>query len=269
MRGFTLVELLVALCIATLAIAGGLSGLSRVLEAWRLTQVNERLHERALYVFATLEPELQMAGFFGSGPAPRWATASPPPASLDSCGPAMTRLDAGVEAHTSAWPLDCAAQGGGAAVGGTVLILRRAAANPGSPEAGRVQLLDSETVPSIRQLRWDGALPSEAAACRDVLWRNLNLRAYYVARAADEDAATPALRVKTLTSVAGRPAFVDTEVMPGVAQFSIELLPSPAAATSAKLTLAVQADAADTRRGKAPARLTVTRHLALRNVRPG
>jgi hypothetical protein len=57
--------------------------------------------------------------------------------------------------------------------------------------------------------------------------------------------------------------------MPGVAQFSIELLPSSAAATSAKLTLAVQADAADTQRGKAPARLTVTRHLALRNVRPG
>ena len=102
MRGFTLVELLVALCIASVAIAGGLSGLSRILEAWRVTQVHERLHERALYVFATLEPELQMAGFFGSGPAPHWAAASPSPESLASCGSAMTRLDAGVESHASA-----------------------------------------------------------------------------------------------------------------------------------------------------------------------
>lgn len=269
MRGFTLVELLVALCIATVAIAGGLSGLSRILEAWRLTQVQERLHERALYVFATLEPELQMAGFFGSGPAPHWAAGSLIPESLASCGSALTRLDAGVESHTSAWPLDCAAHGGGAAVGGTVLIVRRAAANPGLPEAGRVQLLETETAPAMRQLRWDGALPAEAAAYRDVLWRDLNLRAYYVARAADADSTTPALRVKTLTSVAGRPAFVDTEVMPGVTQLSVELLPSPTRTTSAKLTLAVQADAADTRRGQAPARLTVTRHVALRNAPPG
>ncbi|MEY2854583.1 MAG: hypothetical protein RL030_1715, partial [Pseudomonadota bacterium] len=220
MRGFTLIELLVALCIASIAIAGGLTGMARVLEAWHLTQVDERLHERALYVFATLEPELQMAGFFGSGPAPGWAPASIPPPSLAGCGLTLPRLDAGIEAYTTAWPLACAAQGGGMVAGGTVLIVRRATANATTPEPGRVQLLDSEAVPGLRQLRWDGATPTGAATPPDLLWRDLLLRTYYIARAADEDAATPALRVKSLTAVAGRPAYVDTEVMPGVANLS-------------------------------------------------
>jgi prepilin-type N-terminal cleavage/methylation domain-containing protein len=269
MRGFTLVELLVAMCIASIAIAGGLTGMSHILEAWHTTQVNERLHERALYVFATLEPELQMAGFFGSGPAPGWAPGSVPPASLGSCGSAISRLDAGVEAYTAGWPLACPAQGGGAVDGGTLLVVRRAAANASAPEAGRVQLIDSEAAPASRQLRWDGSLPTGAAAIPDALWRDLLLRAYYVARSADEDPTTPALRVKSLTAVAGRPSFVDTEVMPGVALLSIKLLPSPSNATSATLTLVVQADAADTRHGQAPARLSITRSFALRNARPG
>ncbi|MEY2853698.1 MAG: hypothetical protein RL030_830, partial [Pseudomonadota bacterium] len=50
---------------------------------------------------------------------------------------------------------------------------------------------------------------------------------------------------------------------------SISLLPSPVAATSAKLTLVVQADAADTRHGHPPARLSVTRTFALRNAPQG
>lgn len=266
MRGFTLVELLVALCIASVAIAGGLSGMSHIVEAWHMTQVDERLHERALYVFATLEPELQMAGYYGSGPAPVWAPGNPPPASLASCGSGISRLDAGVEAFTAAWPLACPAQGGGAVIGGTLLVVRRAAANASAPEAGRVQLLDSEAAPALRQLRWDGSLPAEAAALADPLWRDLLLRAYYVARSADEDPTTPALRVKSLTAVAGRPAFLDTEVMPGVAQLSIKLLPSPTHANSATVTLVVQADAADTRHGQAPARLSITRSFALRNA---
>ncbi len=63
------------------------------------------------------------------------------------------------------------------------------------------------------------------AGPRGIERRDLLLRVYYVARAADGDAATPALRMKSLTSVAGQPAFVDTEVMPGVEALQAQLLP--------------------------------------------
>jgi prepilin-type N-terminal cleavage/methylation domain-containing protein len=268
MRGFTLVELMVALCVGSLAIAGGLFGLSRVLESWRVAQANERLHERALYVLATLEPELQMAGFFGAGSAPAWASLASPPVSLDSCGPSVLDLSSGLEAGTGNWPLDCAAQGGGFVDGSTVLLVRRVSANPGAPQPGRVQLVDSESIPAQRQLRWDGQAP-DGGAPPDLVWRDLLLRAYYVSRSADGDPATPALRVKSLTAVAGRPSFVDTEVMPGVAGLSVELLPSTAQASAARVTLIVQADQADSAPTRTPARLTVTRTFGLRNAPQG
>lgn len=264
-RGFTLVELLVALCIASVGIAGGVGALSPVLAAWHAAQVQERLHERALYVFATLEPELQMAGYWGTDPLlawPRHAGISP---SLAACGPALPALAEGLSWLPGPWPLSCAAQGGGAATG-AVMVIRRAAAIASAPELGRVQLLDSESAPASRQLRWDGVVPEGAASVPDLEWRDLLLRAYYVARQSDGDAGTPALRVKSLTAVAGRPAFVDTEVMPGVAELSVELLPGVDRQAGARVRLVVQADSTDARTGQPPARLTLTRDFALRNA---
>jgi prepilin-type N-terminal cleavage/methylation domain-containing protein len=266
-RGFTLVELLVALCIASIAIAGGITTLSQVYESWHITQQQARLQERALYVLATLEPEIQMAGFFGSDSSamPAWAQDNPPPDSLLSCGAALPHLTSGIETFNNAWPFNCAAQTGGAVAASDVLVIRRAAVDTSAPEAGRAQLLDSEAVPALRQLRWDGHAPNTAPA--DVLWRDLLLRAYYIARQSDGDASTPALRVKSLTTVSGRPTYVDTEVMSGVARMFIELLPDSAHPSSARLTLSVQTDAADARHGQI-AQLTVTREFALRNAPP-
>jgi prepilin-type N-terminal cleavage/methylation domain-containing protein len=265
-RGFTLIELLVALGIASIAIAGALAALSQVYASWHATQTQMRLHERALYVLATLEPEIQMAGFFGSGPAPAWTPGDELPASLMSCGTLLPRVESGIDAPSGAWPLNCAAQAGGATTNGTVLVIRRVAANAAAPEPGRLQLLDSESMPALRQWRWDGNPPASAGIATDVTWKNLLLRAYYVAQQSDGDLRTPALRVKSLTAVAGRPTFVDTEVMPGVTQLSIELLPDSIHPSSAHLTLVVQVDAAESRHGQAPARLTLTREFALRNA---
>jgi hypothetical protein len=88
-----------------------------------------------------------------------------------------------------------------------------------------------------------------------------------VARSADEDPDTPALRVKSLTSISGHPAFVDTEVMPGIDDLQIELLPDVSSPQLAIVTLGVRTDTADQRTGETPRRLTVTRHFRLRNAR--
>lgn len=267
-RGFTLIELLVALGIASIAIAGAFAGLSPVLDAWQATQAQQRLQERALYVLATLEPEVQMAGFFGSAASPPRIHESREPVPWSSCGHYLSSLQPGIDTWSGRWPLDCPAQGGGAVEDSQILVIKRASAGTSTAEPGRVQLLDSESAPAIRQIRWDGEDPATPSPS-DLVRRDVLLRAYYIARESDGDSATPALRVKSLTAVAGRPAFVDTEVMPGVAALSVELLPMPEQPASVRITLLVQADAADSRHGRVPARVAVSRHFALRNAPRG
>ena len=203
-------------------------------------RVEQILHERAQYVFATLEPELQMAGYFGL---------SPPPAPL-----AADVIP--VAAQQLRRCADPAAGPAGRSGAGLRTALRRArwrraerldaAHHPprlgttGCRRAGRAQWLGSTTA---GQLVWNdtgGAATPAGTERRDLL-----LRVYYVARAADGDAATPALRVKSLSSIAGVPAFIDTEVMPGVEALQAELLPAADAPRSVRITLTVRADQAE------------------------
>ena len=118
--------------------------------------------------------------------------------------------------------------------GSQQLVLRRASAQPVAATTGRAQWLGAMTA---GELTWNEA---PAAAPPATERRDLLLRVYYVARAADGDAATPALRMKSLTAVAGQPAFVDTEVMPGVESLQALLLPDATAPRSVRLTLTLR-----------------------------
>jgi prepilin-type N-terminal cleavage/methylation domain-containing protein len=257
-RGVTLVELLVAMLLFALLGAGGFAAWARGNAAWQQASLQQQLHERAQYVFAALEPELQMAGYFGQSPAPRALAASEVPAAAQDCGlPLLQRLDVAVEV-ASAYALPCAARGGGAMADSAQLVLRRASAQPAAAAAGRAQWLGAATTGA---LSWNEAPAATPPATER---RDLLLRVYYVARAADGDAATPALRMKSLTAVAGQPAFVDTEVMPGVESLHVLLLPDATAPRSVRLTLRLRPDAATAR--DPLRRLTLTREFALRNA---
>lgn len=244
MRGATLIELLVGLLLAGIAAAGTLGALSHVQRVWRDAERLGRLHERAQYVFGTLEPELQMAGYYGSRPQPQLST-SPPGTILSACGSnTVLPLQPAVRVLQNAWSLSCPAQGAGAKPGSDVLILRRASTRITTPD-GALQLLESAAEAGLR---------------------NLVVRIFYVARAADGDSRTPALRVKSLSAVAGVPAFIDTEVMPGIEDLQVELLPDDMAPRSVRMRLRIRADAADVRSGEAPPELTVERRFSLRNA---
>jgi prepilin-type N-terminal cleavage/methylation domain-containing protein len=261
-RGFTLVEVLVAMLLFALLGAAGFTAWARGNSAWREASLTQLLHERAQYVFAALEPELQMAGYFGQSPPPAPLTAAAIPLAAQDCGLALIqRLERAVEV-AAAYALPCAARGGGAMNGSQQLTVRRASAQPAAAATGRAQWLGGL---AAGQLTWnETALAPPAAVER----RDLLLRVYYVARAADGDGATPALRMKSLTSVAGQPAFVDTEVMPGVESLHALLLPDAAAPRSVRLTLTLRPDQADSRGGQVR-RLTLTREFALRNADAG
>jgi prepilin-type N-terminal cleavage/methylation domain-containing protein len=265
-RGFSLTELMVATTLLATATAGGLATFARAHAARSDAGQLQQLHERAQYVFASLEPELHMAGYFGPGSAPGPLIAADIPEPILSCGlEVIRRLDLPLQS-APAWSLPCAPRGGGAVTGSQVLIVRRVSSRLATaPEPGRAQWLSSATDPQAGRLYWHGDVPWTPAVA-GVQLRALILRIYYVARTADGDAATPALRMKSLTSIAGVPAFIDTEVMPGVEDLQIELLPSAAAPQWAQVHLRVRTDAAAVRRGAPPQSLDVTRRFSLRNA---
>jgi prepilin-type N-terminal cleavage/methylation domain-containing protein len=264
--GFSLTELMVATALLATATAGGLATFARAHAARSDAGQLQQLHERAQYVFASLEPELQMAGYFGTGTAPAPLNAGDVPEPILSCGlDVIRRLDLPLQS-APAWPLPCAPRGGGAATSSQVLIVRRVSSRLATaPEPGRAQWLTSATNPQAGRLYWQGDAPWTPYVA-GVQLRALILRIYYVARAADGDAATPALRMKSLTSIAGVPAFIDTEVMPGVEDLQIELLPSAAAPRWVHVRLRVRANASAVRRGAPPQSLDVTRRFSLRNA---
>ncbi len=260
-QGFTLTELMIATALFSMLTAGGLAAFGHAWNAWRKASGEARLNERAQYVFATLEPELQMAGYFGAAQAPQRLESAAIPAAAQACGTDLPRrLDLPVEI-ADAWNLPCATRGGMVA-GTQVLVLRRVAAQSAPPAAGRAQWLAGSASPGV--LHWN-TVPDAVPDMPGTERRDLLLRVYYVSRAADGDTATPALRMKSLTAVAGTPAFIDTEVMPGVEDLHVELLPTPAAPQRVAVTLALRSDSTELR-GGAPQRLRITRHYTLRNA---
>jgi prepilin-type N-terminal cleavage/methylation domain-containing protein len=261
-KGFTLVELLVAMALVGTLTAGGLAAYLRASAVWRAQAADQRRYERAQYVFGTLEPDLQMAGYFG-GARPAALAPSAVPESVSHCGvDVIARIDRSVE-RLRFLPAACVPSASMLA-GSDILLVRRVSARVAAPRAGRAQWLTTGAGSTEGAVLWDGQLPADTE--RPDL-RDLIVRLYYVSRGADGDPRTPALRVKTLTEVAGAPSFIDTEVMPGVESLEVQLQPPPAA-RSVRVALRIRADAGDADAADARRTVSYTRHFSLRNALP-
>ena len=64
-RGFTLIELLVAMAIGLTTVIAALQMLAAGRDAYRVNERIARLQEQARTAFATIEPDIEMAGFYG------------------------------------------------------------------------------------------------------------------------------------------------------------------------------------------------------------
>src|SRR3954454_19949882 len=64
-RGFTLVELMVAMAIGVIIVAAALQMLATSRDAYRVNERVARLQEQARTAFAVMEPDIEMAGFYG------------------------------------------------------------------------------------------------------------------------------------------------------------------------------------------------------------
>ncbi|MFT3905808.1 MAG: prepilin-type N-terminal cleavage/methylation domain-containing protein [Steroidobacteraceae bacterium] len=252
--GFTLTELLCALAISLGLLAATLSFWSQGREALRLREQRAQLMDQARAALAFIEADLQMAGFYGltrSGGDFRFISAGDtasalPTAQLSQYAGAIAELGAAAHACGANYAIDlavpvqasdgifalgsgatasCAARGGGSVAGADTLTLRRANTGSSPVSAGDIQLLVDRIDPQQRFLLADGVLPTGITVQSGLLeLHDLLTRIYYIARDSDGQSGLPALRVKTLSSVAGQSTFIDTELMPGIEDLQVELL---------------------------------------------
>jgi type IV pilus assembly protein PilW len=215
-----------------------------------------RLQDQGRYVFSVLEPEIEMAGFYGftntaetinfvvgANPSAVVATAQrmrqrplpplPPapvavanlPAGAHECGTNFAiDLLTPIEGSNDAFELDCdpSAVAGGARAATDTLTIRHASGEPVAPRAGRLQLYAARLTSRTNQrLFSDGNAPSPVINA-DNRVHDVVVRSYYIANNSVDRPGVPALRVKTLTEAGGAAQFLDTEVISGIEDLQVQ-----------------------------------------------
>jgi type IV pilus assembly protein PilW len=245
--GLSLVELMVALAIGSILIAGAVYVYSQSRNTQRVSETAARLQENGRYVLSVLEPDIQLAGYYGFSNSPGGIQfihdgdlgAATPAARLQPGNTAATGVDHGcgnnyaVNVITTidgvndneAFPLGCADEveaAGGIREGTDLLTIRRSSGPPavgsGTAVAGRLQLLVNRLNPNNSYMFVDGLKPTSPALKTDLVEvRDVVVRSYYVSN----DSVNP--------DVPGLPALhmilpdgTDQEVMRGVEDFQVQ-----------------------------------------------
>lgn len=256
--GMSLVELMVALTIGSVLIAGAVYVYSQSHGTYRTNESIARLQEQGRYVLSMLEPEIELAGYYGftnfpdsvklveNGDAGRViAVASRmrqwPTKPADPMPQPVTNLPAGAHVCGVNFAVDvltavqgandtfdlgrnragCDPYGSGAQAGSDTLVLRHADPQPSPAQAGRLQVYASRLSSRSSHLLFaDGVVPGPVNADNRV--HNLVVRAFYVSKDSVGRSGLPALRMKTLTSQGGRVIFDEDEIMPGVEDLQVQ-----------------------------------------------
>lgn len=214
-RGYTLVQLLVALVLTSLLLAGFVTVHGRTRQAVSRVESLAEVQDTLVQAMAYMAGDLRQAGFAGiAGAAGDMVGIAGPgdpvvlPVSGD-CGRNFSlRLDRPVEAYDGRYPLDCTPHGI-AKPGADVLVVRRLASHSSSAETGRLQAglwLGGGTL-------FIDEPPTESAEVRDLV-----TSVYYVSTQRGEG--NPVLRRKTL--VRG-PRIMDEEIAPGIEDLQVQL----------------------------------------------
>lgn len=259
-RGFTLIELMVALTIGLVTVGAALQMLATAREAYRVNERVARLQEQARTAFAVIEPDIEMAGFYGftraadairlirggdSGAVVASALAlrqwpvqaggalpvavSGLPAGAHSCGVNFSvDVSVPVQASNNSFALgrspasSCKPYQGRAQAGADTLTLRRVTTQTSLPEPNRLQIYAvRDRSLSAQFIFADGKAPGPIDEHHEV--HDLVVRTYYIARDSVDGSSAPALRVKSLTRSGTAIIFDEDEVMTGIEDLQVQL----------------------------------------------
>lgn len=263
-RGFTLIELMVAMAIGVTTVIAALQMLATARAVYRVNERIARLQEQARTAFAVIEPDIEMAGFYGFTRAAETirlirggdtgavvASASAlrqfPLRPGDALPDAVSGLPPGAHACGVNFAVDvsmpvqgsndafalgrspaasCKAYQGRAQGGADTLTARRVGTQPAIPEPNRLQIYAArDTSLSAQSMFVDGNTPGPIDDDHQV--HDLVVRTYYVARDSVGQRDAPALRVKSLTRSGTGLIFDEDEVMTGVEDLQVQFGVSP------------------------------------------
>jgi len=240
--GLSLVELLVAMVVVLVVVAGSTAFVTRGRAAHRTSESLAQLEESLDAAFALLVDDVRLAGYLGLTPPGSTVAGSsalgsaerPDLAVSGTCGRSLA-LDLGtpvaaVDGAYAAAPgiaLGCRPSPDGRAAPGTdTLVLRHASAESSRAQSGRLQL---ETNLRSASLAANGVATLGAGA----RWHDLEVGAYYVSADSTGRGNWPSLRRKRLVG-GTRPAFQDEELVSGISDLQVRIgLDDPADADAA------------------------------------
>jgi type IV pilus assembly protein PilW len=245
-RGLTLIELLVGLAISSLIIVGTVFVYSQSRTTYALNDRQARLQEYGRYALSVLEPDLQLAGYYGFSnnptdlrymdganeyPTSQLEQADSPskvatPDAIHKCGNNFAiDLIATVQGTNSAYSFggtgDCEAKAGGYKATTDTLTIRRAStAAVTVATAAKIQLYVNELKRSNQYIFNANKAPGPTDALREI--HDLVMHTYYVAQQSDGSKTTPSLRRKVLTTNGTDPIIADEEILPGVEDMQVQ-----------------------------------------------
>jgi type IV pilus assembly protein PilW len=249
---------MVAMAIGVITVIAALQMLATGRDLFRVNERVARLQEQARTAFATIEPDVELAGFYGfthaaetirlirSGSTstviasalelrqfPLLAGGALPvavgglPTGAHTCGVNFAvDVSMPVQGSNNAFALGrspgaCNAYQGRAQPGADTLTLRRANTEPSVPQANRLQIYAArDTSLSVQFLFADGNAPGPLDDDHEV--HDLLVRTYYVAQDSVGQRGVPALRVKSLTRSGAALIFDEDEVMTGVEDLQVQ-----------------------------------------------
>jgi type IV pilus assembly protein PilW len=255
--GTTLVELMIALTIGAFVIATALAMYAHARSVYRTNERIARLQEQARFALSAMEPDIEMAGYFGftnaaervrlvsggqgdvvratpdgmrqfpshpGGSPPAAAPALPPGA--HACGVNFAvDVSMPVQGSNDVFAMgrdrgaSCNPYQGRAQPGADTLTLRRVETRTSAAESDRIQLYASRLSGDALVFA-DGRAPGPLDADHRI--HTMLVRTYYIARDSVGQRDFPALRVKSLTRSGAQAVFADDEVMQGVEDLQVQ-----------------------------------------------
>lgn len=240
-RGFSLVELMVALTIGSILIAGAVFVYVQGRNSYAVNDSVARLQENARYALSVIEPDVRMSSFWGLNHDPELIAAralqTDPVAAIangvpaNACGTNFAvDLFNNVEGSDNGYTFGIARTaacdprpvGSAAQPTADTLTIRRVSTTPSAVATnGQLQLWTTRTA---GRLFSDGVPPGVGAPVGQI--NNLIVNAYYVSQNSDGRPGIPSLRRKALvgatTAGVAEPTFQDQEIVSGVEDLQVQ-----------------------------------------------